>query len=145
MTELQAAVKIALANTFVMYFKAHSYHWNVEGPMFSMYHDFFGDLYSDLHSAVDATAEELRTTGAYAPINLSEMYQYRTIMEDSTKPFSALEMVRNLIDANELTIQSLNKLFEVATQENNQGLADFAAGRLDTHAKHGWMLASFTK
>ena len=49
MNELQAALKIALANTFVSYFKAHSYHWNVEGIDFSQYHSFFGDFYEDMH------------------------------------------------------------------------------------------------
>jgi len=46
MNEIQAALRVVLANTFVMYFKTHSYHWNVEGVLFSLYHDFFGDLYS---------------------------------------------------------------------------------------------------
>ena len=30
MEQLTAALHIALANTFTMYFKTHSYHWNVE-------------------------------------------------------------------------------------------------------------------
>jgi len=29
--ELITSMKKVLADTFVMYFKAHTYHWNVEG------------------------------------------------------------------------------------------------------------------
>ena len=47
MDELSAALKIVLSNTFVMYQKAQIYHWNVEGPMFAQYHDFFADIYAD--------------------------------------------------------------------------------------------------
>ena len=47
MNKLTAAMRIVLANVFIMYFKAHAAHWNVEGPMFSQYHEFFGDLYDE--------------------------------------------------------------------------------------------------
>ena len=48
-----ALLKKLLANMFLMYFKAHSYHWNVEGPNFAQYHAFFGDLYTTLHGNFD--------------------------------------------------------------------------------------------
>jgi len=62
MEQLQLALKKVLADTFGMYFKAHAYHWNVVGPDFSQYHDFFGKLYEELFGAVDAIAEHIRAT-----------------------------------------------------------------------------------
>jgi starvation-inducible DNA-binding protein len=56
MDKLLATLRIAIGNTFTMYFKSHSYHWNVEGMLFSEFHAFFGDLYLDLHGAVDPLA-----------------------------------------------------------------------------------------
>lgn len=140
-----AAAKVVLANTFVMYFKAHSYHWNVEGKNFSQYHDFFGDLYEELHGAIDPTAEQIRACDEYAPVSMNDVYSAKTISEDSAKPETPEQMFGNLLAANNQVIESLNKLFEVAEAANKQGLADFAAGRLDVHAKHGWMLRSFMK
>ncbi len=43
-TELVDKTKECLANTFVMYMKAHGYHWNVIGSDFPQLHGFFGDL-----------------------------------------------------------------------------------------------------
>ena len=144
--ELTAAVaKVVLANTFVMYFKAHSYHWNVEGRTFAQDHEFLGDLYEELHGAIDPTAEQIRACDEYAPISMNDVYSSKTISEDSVKPETTEKMFGNLLDANNQVIESLNKLFEVAEAANKQGLADFAAGRLDVHAKHGWMLKSFMK
>ena len=145
MQELIASVKVVLGNTFTMYFKAHSYHWNVEGKNFSQYHSFFGDLYDELHDAVDVIAEEIRACDEYAPISLEELYSFKTISEDNARPAYAQQMFGNLLSANDQVIDSLNKLFAVATAANYQGLADFAAGRIDTHKKHGWMLRSFMK
>lgn len=145
MDELKLALKILLADTFVMYFKAHSYHWNVEGIEFSQYHDFFGDLYEEVYGSIDTTAEELRALDEYAPMSISEMYDFKTIEEDTTRPILLVDMLTNLQTANNAIIGNLNKLFALATEQNEQGVADFAAGRIDTHKKHGWMLRSSLK
>lgn len=144
-TQLSIATKIVLGNTFTMYFKAHSYHWNIEGKNFQQMHNFFGDLYDELHDAVDTTAEQVRALDVYAPISIDELYKYKSINEDTTKPGYCAVMLGNLLSANAEVISSLNQLFKMATAEGNQGLADFAAGRLDVHAKHGWMIRSFMK
>ena len=145
MDKLQAVLQIVLANKFVMYFKAHTYHWNIEGMEFSQLHEFFGDIYEDLHGSVDSAAEQIRALDAYAPFSLTNLYEHKTLEEDSAKPATGKAMLQNLLEANDKVIESLNKLFDTATVEKNQGLADYAAGRLDVHAKHGWMIRSHLK
>lgn len=145
MNETNATLNIVLANTFVMYFKAHSYHWNVEGINFAQHHGFFGDLYEELYAVVDTAAEELRAQDEYAPVSIVTLLKSATIEEDEAKPETVVNMFQNLLSANGEVVNSLNKLFEVATAANKQGLADFAAARLDVHAKHGWMLRSHLK
>ena len=141
MNETAATAQIALENTFLMYFKAHSYHWNVEGMGFPQFHDFFGDIYEDLYGAVDPMAENIRKLGSYAPRNIDEMYRYKTIDCDNEAK-TIQEMLQDLLKANEETIVSLNKLFGVLSSANEQGFADFVAARLDAHKKHGWMIRS---
>ena len=138
-------LKQLLANMFIMYFKSHSYHWNIEGSNFKQYHDFFGDLYSSLHASVDTIAEQIRALDVYAPISLEDLYSAKTISEDIAKPVGPKEMFNNLLIVNGEVLKSLKVLFDTASTEDNQGLADFASGLLDTHAKHAWMLKSFSK
>jgi starvation-inducible DNA-binding protein len=145
MDKLIASLKVALGNTFTMYFKAHSYHWNVEGMLFSQFHDFFGDIYEDVYGAVDPLAEELRKLDAYAPISLMEIYGYKTIMEDSAKPDTVTEMVINLLTANTEVLNCLTPLFDIATAEKQQGLANFIADRMDAHKKFEWQLQATLK
>ena len=145
MNELIAAVKLALGNTFFMYYKTHAYHWNVEGIEFSQYHDFFGDLYEDIYGAVDPTAENLRKLGVYAPISIMELYNYKTVTEDSVMPVLLSDMLANLIIANNETYNAFSKVFDLATAAKEQGLANFAADRMDNHRKHGWQLAASLK
>lgn len=145
MEELTASLHIALANTFVMYFKAHTYHWNVEGADFTQYHGFLGDLYEELHGAVDPLAERIRVIGQYSPHSLKDMLESSTIEEDTDKPFGPRDMFNNLQNANIKVIDSLNKVFELANKNNKQGIANFVADRLDVHAKHAWFLKSLLK
>ena len=127
-----------------MYFKAHAYHWNVEGKDFPQLHEFFGDLYDDLYGAVDPFAENIRKLGVYAPHSLEEIYTNKTI--DGTNPGDSSEtMVADLLVANNESIIHLNKLFDLLTDAKEQGFANFVAERLDAHKKHGWMLKAILK
>lgn len=145
MDELAAALKICQANTFVMYFKAHSYHWNIEGPNFNDYHGYFGGLYEELWGAVDPIAEHIRAIDKYAPVGLADLYDAKTVADDQSRVLFTKQMFTNLIDANDAVIESLNKAFDLATYSKKQGLCNFLADRLDIHAKYGWQLRSLAK
>ena len=145
MDKLIASLKVALGNTFTMYFKAHSYHWNVEGTNFHQFHDLFGEIYDNVYGAVDPLAEEIRKLDAYAPISLMEIYGYKTIMEDPTKPATPHEMVLNLLTANTEVLHVLSTVFDIATEEKQQGLANLVADRMGIHKKFEWQLQATLK
>jgi starvation-inducible DNA-binding protein len=144
METLQEMMKKVLADTFAMYLKAHNYHWNVEGINFPQYHEFFGNLYEELHGAIDPIAEQIRALDAYAPGSFTRFMELTDIEDETTIPM-AQEMARKLIVDNEKVLNTLNVAFKLAEQFDKQGLADFIAGRIDTHSKHGWMLRSISK
>ena len=144
MTELSAALKVALANTFVMYFKLHSFHWNTEGRDFPEYHDFFGDLYEDVYGAVDPIAENLRKLDVYAPMSLMELYNNKTLMEENGIP-DIQGMLTAALAANDQVLYSLNKAYTLGEKEKKYGLCNFLADRIDTHEKHGWQLRASLK
>ena len=144
METLIEIMRKVLADTFAMYLKAHNYHWNVEGPNFPQYHDFFGKLYEELHGAVDPIAEEIRSLDAYAPGSFSRFMELTEIEDEMNVPM-AREMALKLLRDNDTVLNTLNVAFKLADQFDRQGLADFIAGRIDVHNKHGWMLRSIIK
>lgn len=144
METLIEIMRKVLADTFAMYLKSHNYHWNVEGPNFPQYHEFFGNLYEELHGAVDPIAEEIRSLDAYAPGSFSRFLEL-TEIEDETNVPMAREMALKLLRDNDIVLNTLNVAFKLADQFDRQGLADFLAGRIDIHNKHAWMLRSITK
>ena len=144
MDELRVALRKVLSDTFVMYFKSHAFHWNVEGMFFPQFHDFFGDLYEELHGAVDTIAEHIRAVDGYAPTSLSDIISMKTLNEEGlvTNPKS---MISSLITDNNLVIISLMQAFQEAEKVSEIGLANFLQDRIDIHQKHGWMLKASAK
>ena len=132
-------LKVVLANTFTMYMKTHGYHWNVIGSDFPQYHDFFGDLYAEVHGAVDDIAEQLRQINSFAPGSLQRMKELSELEEDDLVP-NAAKMVVNLIAANDKVLLSLIECYEMAEEAKEYGLSNFLQDRITAHKKHGWML-----
>jgi starvation-inducible DNA-binding protein len=144
METLVEMMKKVLSDTFAMYLKSHNYHWNVEGSNFPQYHDFFGNLYEELHGAVDPIAEQIRALDAYAPGSFSRFMELTDIQDELNVPLGT-DMARKLLNDNEIVMSTLNMTLKLAEQFDKQGLMDFLAGRIDTHSKHAWMLRSISK
>jgi len=144
MKNLVENLKVALADTFAFYLKAHNFHWNIEGPDFAQYHSFLDGLYNEVWAASDAIAEHIRTLDAYAPGSFSRFKELATI-EDELKIPTALNMLAKLEADNRKVIDSLTAAYEAANEANKVGLANFLQDRIDIHEKHGWMLRSFNK
>lgn len=142
--ELVEALKVALADTFAFYLKAHNFHWNVTGPNFAQYHEFLGNLWEEVFSGVDLIAEGIRTIDAFAPGSFSRFKELSTI-EDELKIPSALDMIRKLSDDNDKVLITLNKAYEAAESAKKYGISNFLQDRITAHEKHGWMLRSFIK
>lgn len=145
MESLITSLRITLANSFEMYFKAHGHHWNIEGMEFSQLHEFFGSIYEEIHGAIDPIAEEIRKLDATVPYGLASMSTFTTVEPSSIYGANPRTMMQDLEKANDQVIESLNTSLKLAEQENLQGLMNFLAERLEAHTKHGWMLRASLK
>ncbi len=140
---LSAAMKAILADAFHMYFKAHTFHWNVEGANFPEYHKFFGDVYEQLFDTIDPIAEEIRALGEYAPRSLTEL-KGSTSIDDSSVQTPA-EMFGSLLADNSKILAGLTNGYKVAEAAGEIGLSNFLQDKIDAHKKLGWMIKSVSK
>lgn len=144
MSELGNSMKVVLADSFGMMLNTWMMHWNVEGPDFYELHKLFGDIYTELFEAVDDVAEHIRALDEYAPGSYTRFKELTTV-EEETKIATASGMVERLLATNDAVIASLKLAVEQAKLANDEGNINFLGGRLEVHAKHGWMLRSVTK
>lgn len=144
MEQLHQLAKIAFASEFSFYLKAHQFHWNVEGMFFKQLHDLFGDIYEEVYGSIDDFAEKIRSLGTYMPGSYTR-FSMLTQIEDETEMLEGKAMVAELLKDNEKMKVILKKLFEASEAAGEAGFSDFIAGRIDAHAKHGWMLKATLK
>jgi starvation-inducible DNA-binding protein len=141
---LVETLKTTLADTFVLYFKAHSYHWNIEGSDFAQYHDFIGDFYADVFASVDSIAELIRTLDSYAPTSLARLQALTQMDEEENIP-SAREMLTRLRQDNDKYLAQLIKTYNEAETASEFGVSNHIQDRIQAHEKHAWMLRAITK
>jgi len=144
MEQLIEQLKVILGTTFGLYFKAHSYHWNVEGPDFAQYHKFLGKFYESVYGNVDLIAEKIRMLDSYAPTSLSRMVELSDVPETDSIP-SALAMLADLKKDNDKYIIHLRAGIVAADQAGEPAVSNFLQDILDQHQKQAWMLRSITK
>jgi starvation-inducible DNA-binding protein len=140
------ALNQTLSNVVELYSRAHGMHWNLEGMFFPLYHEFFGNIYTEVYASIDPLAEEIRTLGGYAVYGTSAWSQMNMLPESKQlKGNDIKEMLKELDMCNALVIKSLKSTFALSEAEQMHGLSDFLAGRIDAHYKHDWMLKASLK
>jgi starvation-inducible DNA-binding protein len=133
-----------LADTYMVYLKTHSFHWNVEGPMFQTLHQMFMEQYTETWNAIDLIAERIRSLGEYAPGTYREYSRLTRIKETDGVP-RAEQMIKLLIQGQEAIVRTAREILPVADNANDEPTVDLLTQRMQVHEKNAWMLRSLLK
>ena len=137
-------LKVLLASTKAFAIKTQNIHWNIEVSNFPQYNAFFDTLYQDVNATIDPIAEYVRILGAYTPGSLTR-YGELSIIQDQIKIPRAQLMFAESLQDSETMIQLVVAIFDEATQERQQGIANFMAELQDLYGKKAWFVRSTLK
>lgn len=126
------ALNGVLAETYALYSKTHSYHWNVTGPQFPALHTMFETQYREMWEALDEIAERIRSLGAFANLPGSSGV-------DATPP-AATDMVKNLADGHAALVRKAREALAAAADVDDAATEDLLTTRIQSHEKTAWML-----
>ena len=135
------ALEVLLADSYTLYLKTHSYHWNVTGPMFTTLHTLFETQYTELALAVDEIAERIRALGSAAPGSYTQFKQRARVQEDATVPV-AIDMIKNLVADQETVAAAARLAVRAADAAGDDASGDLGVRRIELHEKSAWMLRS---
>lgn len=144
METLIQQLKVILGTNFGLYFKSHTFHWNIEGPNFNDYHAFLNVFYNAVWANTDLIAEKIRMLDAYAPTTLPRMLELSDVPDTETIP-SAIAMLTQLKQDNDTYIMHLRAGIVAADQAGEPAISNFLQDILDQHQKQAWMLRSLIK
>ena len=137
-------LKVLLASTQSFAIKSQNFHWNIECSDFPQYHQFFDTLYGDVSGTIDQIAEYIRILGHYTPGSLSR-YSELSIIQDQTKIPRAQLMFSETLQDIDTMLQLIIPMFDEATNEKQQGIANFLAELQDLYGKKAWFIRSILK
>ncbi|MCC2962972.1 DNA starvation/stationary phase protection protein [Massilia sp. IC2-278] len=136
------SLSTVLADAYMLYLKTHNFHWNVTGPLFSSLHVMFEEQYTEQWNALDEIAERIRALGHFAPATYKRYAELSNITEEP-EVLSSKEMIRQLVEGNEILIRTLRAGVKVADELDDFPTADMLTTRMEVHEKNAWMLRSF--
>jgi len=138
---LVAKLSHFLGDAVVMKSLAQGYHWNIKGIEFTQLHDFYSEIYEDVDGSIDPLAENIRKLGFESPYFLTDFLELSCINEERVMG-SAEETLTSLARVNSCLIDIAKDVFVAADMLEEQGIANFAADRIDMHQKWQWQLES---
>jgi starvation-inducible DNA-binding protein len=135
------SLKIALADSYVLYLKTQNYHWNVTGPYFKSLHLMFEEQYNDLFTAVDLIAERIRALGEKAPGSFS-IYSKLTNIKEGDENIDSNAMVKELANDQDIIVNTLTNTLKEAQSVSDEVTVGILTDRIEIHQKNAWMLKS---
>ena len=133
-----------LADLHVLYIKTRKFHWDVAGPSFKEYHEFFEEQYNALEEEIDLVAERIRQLGGRPVATMKDFLSETSLKEDHDGHISTPDMFKRLLDDHEQVIRELREDVETTDEKlGDAGTADFLTGLMEEHEKHAWMLRKY--
>ena len=130
-----------LGNVVSAKFLAHGAHWNVKGPLFAQFHEFFQEIYEDYDSAIDPLAENIRKLDFDAPFTLPA-FVASTEIDATFVGGDPVQLSLAIYKANEILIGDIVETQQCADDLNEQGIFNFLADLQDRFAKWHWQLGA---
>lgn len=129
-----------LANVVTMYHLTHGAHWTVKGQDFAQYHELFGEIYEDVFDSIDTIAEFMLKLGYDTPYSMTDFMSLRTMQDPADPADGESSLAQMVLGINDFLLVQLMAIFDQASAENQQGVANFLAERIDMHQKWAWQL-----
>lgn len=139
--EITGALNQYLADTTVVYYKSHTFHWNVQGANFYSLHLMFEKFYQQIWESMDEIAERTRALGGKTPEGLSELLKLATIKEAPSLP--ACHIMVKVLRADYLALANkAREVSAIAEKHNDPVTTDMMTEKRNFLEKAAWMLQS---
>jgi starvation-inducible DNA-binding protein len=135
-TNLVFPLRNLYADNFVVYYKTHGYHFNVEGPTFAQDHELLNEIYDFLWAQHDMLGEQIRQLDKPAPSSLKAVLDISQITECTKLSETSKVMFTELCDDFETLIAGAQWLFE--NSEECGGLNTFIGDYMRDLNKLHW-------
>jgi starvation-inducible DNA-binding protein len=110
-SNLAAKLRNLHADNFLVYFKVHTYHFNVQGKTFSQDHQLLNETYDTLWEFHDTIGEGIRQLGSFPYCSLTEMHDQGIINDIKNPQAKSMDMLTDVHKDLETLIKCAQTLY----------------------------------
>ena len=134
------ALRNLYADNFAVYYKSHTYHFNVEGPTFLQDHMLLEEIYTFLQESHDTLGELIRQMHKEAPPSLKVILDLTNITEAKTAKVPSKAMFNDLNNDFTAVHESGQWLFHAFDEAGYGGLNTAIGDYLKELSKLHWKI-----
>jgi starvation-inducible DNA-binding protein len=133
------ALRLQVANAFVLYANHKHYHWQTYGPLFRDLHKLFDTFAEEVLESLDPLAERVRMIGQDPPAHPIEVMDLATA--SPAAPHSSMhDMVQEARSNALVIIKEMREGAKLAEEHDDPGTVDLFSKLVQVHEKQEWWL-----
>jgi starvation-inducible DNA-binding protein len=129
-----------LADSYALYLKTKNFHWHVSGPHFRDYHLLFDEQAAAILATTDEIAERVRKIGGLTLRSIGQISRLQTIEDNDDDFVPPAEMLRELIEDNKKSVESMREAHKLADEHDDVATASLLEVWIDQAEKRIWFL-----
>ena len=138
-------MNVYVANLAVWNVKLHNLHWNVVGEQFPAVHKFTEEIYEDVFTKFDDTAEQLKILGERPAATTKAYAELSTVEEVEAESFSAAEVIA-VVKADMAAMKQQAEVIRAAADaEGDFSTVAMMEEHVAGYAKNLWFLSAMQK
>src|SRR5271167_1840513 len=122
-TEITAALRQLLADSFALYVKTKNFHWHMSGRSFRDYHLLLDEHADQIFAMTDDIAERARKIGETTLHSISDISRHQRLKDNNQEFVAPKDMLAELSADNQHLTRSMRTAHEVCEQYNDVATA----------------------
>lgn len=140
-----AALNLALADVYALYFKTKNFHWHMSGPHFRDFHILLDEQAEQLFAMTDALAERVRKIGGNTLRSIGHVSRLQRISDNDVEFVTPEEMLAELNQDNRALTISLRIVHGLCQEYRDIGTSSVIESWIDQGEKRAWFLYEATR
>lgn len=143
--DISAALNLALADVYAIYFKTKNFHWHMSGSQFRDLHLLLDEQAEQLFAMTDQLAERVRKVGGTTLRSIGHVARLQRISDNDADFVSPQDMLAELRDDNQALTVVLREAHDVCAEYRDIASASMIEVWIDETEKRSWYLFEATR
>lgn len=143
--DISAALNIALADIYALYFKTKNFHWHMSGSQFRDLHVMLDEQGAELLAMTDPIAERVRKVGGTTLHSIGHVSRLQRIPDNDADFVTPQDMLSELAQDNRALTASFRIVHQVCEDHRDVASASMIEVWIDQSERRSWFLFELTR